>query len=84
MSVENLAKRPPFQVRVWNVWEGPHGATLAFTANAGLLIEAQGPGILQVGCSAGPGDVRPADSRVTLNWPSEIAARIETPSSPSA
>jgi hypothetical protein len=54
---------------------------MARTANAGMIVEDQRPGVLQLGCSAGPGDVSPADARVSLKWPSEIEARIETPSS---
>lgn len=84
VSAEYVAKRSPFQLTVWNVWEGPHGAKMAWTANAGVIVEEQRSGMLQLGCSAGPGDVRPADSRVRLSWSGDIAARIETPTSPSA
>ena len=83
VPAEYVAKRSPFQLIVWNVWEGPHGATMAGVANAGVIIEDQGPGLLQLGCSAGPGEVRPADARVRLKWPDDIAARIETPTPPS-
>lgn len=44
VPVEYVARRAPVQLTVWNVWEGPHGATMAWTANAGVIVEDQQPG----------------------------------------
>lgn len=77
VSADFVARRPPFQLTVWNVWEGPHGATMAWTGNAGVIVEEQRPGGLQLGCSAGPGSVTPGDSHVTVTWPTDISARLE-------
>lgn len=82
VSAEYVAKGSPFRLSVWNVWEGPHGATLAWTANAGMTVEEQQSGLLQLGCSAGPGEVRPADCRVSLSWSSDVEAHLETPFPP--
>jgi hypothetical protein len=61
VTVDFVANRPPYAIHVWNVWRGPHGATMAWLNNAGLVIDSNEPGRLVLACSAGPGDVRLED-----------------------
>ena len=44
-------------VRLWNVWKDPRwGSTMAWVANAGLLVESSEPGAVRLRASTGPGD----------------------------
>jgi hypothetical protein len=78
VTIDFVAKRPPYLIHVWNVWQGPHEATMAWLNNAGLVVNSDESGRLVLGCSAGPGDVRLHDSRITLTWDPNVIAQLDT------
>lgn len=48
-------KRAGGEVRVWNCWRGPHDQIMAWTGNAGIVVEQEGDS-WRLGCSDGRGD----------------------------
>jgi hypothetical protein len=77
-----VARRAPFRLTVWNVWEGPHGATMAWVADAGIVVRAEGGGRLDLACSSGPGGVRFDDCSISLRWSDEVGFALERPTAP--
>ena len=79
VDVTLIARKGPFVVTVYNVWKGPHGATMAWVANGGMVIRESTAEHLVLGCNAGPRPVTFTDATATLTWPAEIAVAVLLP-----
>jgi hypothetical protein len=79
VDVELIARKGPFVVLVYNAWKGPHGATMAWTANGGMVIREFTDKQLVLDCNAGPREVTFTDARVTISWPADVAVNLLLP-----
>lgn len=69
IAVKPLRGRSYLSVRVWNFWKlARWGSTMAWVANAGLLIERRSAVSARLHASAGPGDPSFDDLTIDLDF----------------
>lgn len=56
------------KLQVWNVWRGPHDATMAWLGNAAMQVERTNPDGVLLRCSDGIGAPAFDDLEVRVRW----------------
>jgi hypothetical protein len=84
VSVEVLGRKAPFEIAFWNVWRGPHDATMAWVGNAGMRVLEQHANHVALACDAGPNPVTFSDLEILISWPETAEGELTLPQPPSA
>ena len=81
---EIVARRPPFELVIYNAWSGSHGGSMMWIGNAGLRLEESAHDHVVLAGNAGPSPLEFKDLRLTVAWPSTTPCELKLPEPPSA
>jgi hypothetical protein len=79
VSVDILGRKPPFEVRLWNVWEGPYKSLTQWMVNGGMRVAQSDKTHLVLECNAGPHPVTFDDMRIKVSWPEVVTVHVVLP-----
>lgn len=74
-----VARKPPFEVSLWNVWQGANDATTAWVGNGGLTVRRSSDRHVTVDVNCGPTPLTFGDGRISVTWPADAEVTLVLP-----